>query len=205
MNTILYISSSPRGTESFSSQVATELLAELMDADPGARVVVRDLARDPLPHIDEDFVIATRSAAGARTDAQRALAARSDALVDELAAAETVVIAAPMINFSIPSTLKAWIDYVSRAGRTFSSSEAGPKGLMTGKKVFLVVARGGVYAGKPYDFQLPYLRHVLGFLGMTDVEVIDIEGTAFGPETAERAVAAGLRAAREIAGARRAA
>ena len=147
-----------------------------------------DLASEPLPHIDDDFVAAIRGPGGPQTDVQREIARRSDALVEELMAADTVVIAAPMINFTIPTTLKAWIDYVARAGRTFSFSESGPKGLVSGKRVFLVVARGGVYSDKAqYDFQLPYLRHVLAFLGMTDVEV-----TAFGPEAAERAVTAAL-------------
>ena len=207
MSTILYVTSSPRGTASASNQVAKELLGELQHADPGARLVVRDLARDQLPHIGEDFVAATRSAAGPQTDAERASAARSDALVDELAAADTVVIAAAMINFSIPSTLKTWIDHIARAGRTFSYSEAGPKGLMTGKKVFLVVARGGVYSGdkSAFDFQLPYLRAVLGFLGMTDVETVVVEGIAFGPEAAEKAVAGALVKARTVARARSAA
>jgi len=112
--------------------------------------------------------------------------------VDELIAADTVVIAAPMINFTVPSTLKAWI--------------SGPKGLVTGKRVFLVVARGGVYRdNKQFDFQLPYLLHVLAFLGMTDVEVINVEGIAFGPEAAERAVAAARAAVGTIALERRAA
>ncbi len=108
--------------------------------------------------------------------------------------ADIVVIAAGMINFTIPSTLKSWIDYVAHPGRTFSYSEAGPKGLATGKQVILVAATGGVYSDKrALDFQVPYLKHVLGFLGMTDVEVIDVEGTAFGPDAAEQAVAAASR------------
>ena len=114
--------------------------------NPGASVTVRDLAREPLPHIDDDFVAATRSPDGPQTERQRALLAQSDALVDELFAADVIVIAAPMINFTIPSTLKTWIDYVARAGRTFSYSEKGPQGLVTGKQVILVAARGGVYA-----------------------------------------------------------
>jgi len=159
--------------------------------DGNATVTTRDLAREPLPHIDDDFVAATKSAAGPQTDAQRAQLAVSDKLVDELLGADMVVIAAPMINFTIPSNLKTWIDYVARAGRTFSYSEKGPQGLVTGKQVILVVARGGVYSDKPaYDFQVPYLKNVLAFLGMTDVEVIEVEGTAFGPEVAEKAVAA---------------
>jgi FMN-dependent NADH-azoreductase len=188
---ILHITSSPRGEASYSNRVAAQVIAEVKGREGGATVTTRDLAREPLPHIDHDFVAATKSAAGPQTAAQRAQLAMSDKLVDELLAADMVVIAAPMINFTIPSNLKTWIDYVARAGRTFSYSEKGPQGLVTGKQVILVVARGGVYSDKPaFDFQVPYLKNVLAFLGMTDVEVIEVEGTAFGPEVAEKAVAA---------------
>jgi FMN-dependent NADH-azoreductase len=189
---ILHITSSARGSASYSNRVARKVLDELAAANPGATVTLRDLARDPLPHIDDDFVVATKSPEGPQTERQRALLARSDALVDELFAADVIVIAAPMINFTIPSTLKSWIDHVARAGRTFSYGAAGPQGLVTGKQVILIGARGGVYAdaGQALDFQLPYLKSVLGFLGMTDVTVLEVEGTAFGPDAAEQAVAA---------------
>ena len=189
---ILHVTSSPRGNASYSNRVAANVLDELRARDPGASVTVRDLARHPLPHIGDDFVAATRSPSGPQTDAQRTLLARSDELVDELFAADVIVIAAPMINFTIPSNLKAWIDYVARAGRTFRYSEKGPEGLVKGKQVILVAARGGVYAdaGKALDFQLPYLKSVLGFLGITDIEVLEVEGTAYGPDAAEKAVAA---------------
>ena len=188
---ILHLTSSARGNASYSNRVAAELIDEISARNPGAAVAVRDLARDPLPHIDDDFVAATKSPAGPQTERQRAQLAQSDALVDELLGSDVIVIAAPMINFTIPSNLKTWIDYVARAGRTFSYSEKGPQGLVTGKQVILVVARGGVYAGNPaLDFQVPYLKSVLGFLGMTDVEVVEVEGTGFGPEAAEKAVAA---------------
>jgi FMN-dependent NADH-azoreductase len=206
MSNILFVTSSPRRPSSYSNQVASALVEKLEAATPGAIVTVRDLAKEPLPHIDDEFVAAIRGPNGPQTDVQREIARRSDALVDELFAANTVVIAAPMINFTIPTTLKSWIDYVARAGRTFSCSESGPKGLVSGKRVFLVVARGGVYSNRAqFDFQLPYLRHVLAFLGMTDVEVIDIEGTAFGPEAAERAVTAALARVEAVALERRAA
>jgi FMN-dependent NADH-azoreductase len=188
---ILHLTSSPRGNASYSNRVAARVLDELRQRDPGASVTTRDLARDPLPHIDENFVAATRSAEGPQTATQRAQLALSDTLVDELLAADVVVIATPMINFTIPSNLKTWVDYVARAGRTFSYSEAGPKGLVTGKQVILVAARGGIYAGNPaLDFQVPYLKSVLAFLGMTDVDVLEVEGTAYGPEAAEKAVEA---------------
>jgi len=189
---ILHITSSSRGSASYSNRVADQVIAELASRNPGATIVTRNVAADPLPHIDDDFVAATRSPQGPQTERQRALLAKSDALVDELFAADIVVIAAPMINFTIPSSLKAWIDYVARPGRTFSYSEAGPKGLVTGKQVIIVGARGGVYADamKPLDFQLPYLKSALGFLGMTDVHALEVDGTAYGPEIADKAVEA---------------
>ena len=188
---VLHVSSSSRGSASYSNRVAQNVLDELRAREPDATVTVRDLARDPLPHIGDEFVAAIRSPNGAENDEQRALLAQSDALIDELFAADLVVIGAPMINFTIPTNLKAWIDYVARAGRTFSYSEKGPQGLVTGKHVIVVAARGGVYAdGNALDFQLPYLKSVLGFLGMTDVTVLEVEGTAFGPDVAEKAVAA---------------
>jgi FMN-dependent NADH-azoreductase len=190
---ILHVTSSPRGSASYSNRVAANVLDELTARNSGATVTVRDLARDPLPHIGDDFVAATRGPNGPQTDAQRALLARSDELVDELFAADVIVIAAPMINFTIPSNLKAWIDFVARAGRTFRYSEKGPEGLVKGKQVIIVAARGGVYSQGPanaLDFQVPYLKSVLGFIGLTDVEVIEVEGTAYGPEAAEKAVAA---------------
>ena len=189
---VLYVASSSRGSASYSNRVAQNVLDELRTRNPDATVTVRDLARAPLPHIGDDFVAAIRSPDGPQTDGQRVQLAQSDALVDELFAADVIVIAAPMINFTIPSNLKTWIDYVARAGRTFSYSEKGPQGLVTGKQVIVVAARGGVYsdAGKALDFQLPYLKSVLGFLGMTAVEVLEVEGTGYGPEAAEKAVAA---------------
>jgi FMN-dependent NADH-azoreductase len=165
MSRILHVSSSPRGSASYSNKVAARVIRELQQANPQATVTVRDLAQDPLPHVDVDFVAATRSADGPRTDRQRAILAQSDALVDELLAADIIVIAAPMINFSVATTLKSWFDYIARAGRTFSYSEAGPKGLVTGKRVIVVSASGGIYSGEhaAIDFQVSYLRHVLAF------------------------------------------
>src|SRR5207253_6214707 len=167
---------------------------------PSARLIVRDLAHDPLPHIDDDFVTATRGADGPKTDRQRALVAQSDALIDELLGADVIVIAAPMINFSVSTTLKSWFDYVARAGRTFSYGETGPQGLVTGKRVIIVSASGGIYSGDmaAFDFQVPWLRSMLGFLGMTDVEVIRVEGTALGPQAAEQALVRAATQAHEV-------
>jgi len=203
MSHILLVTSSPRGAASYSNRVAAQLLSVLQQTDAGATFTVRDLAGDPLPPIDEDFLAATRSPEGPQTEQQRAVAARSDALVDELLAADVVVVASPMINFTVPSALKTWIDYICRAGRTFRYSESGPKGLATGKRVFLIVARGGFYstgANQAADFQVPYLTHLLAFLGMTDVNVVAIEGTGFGPEAAEKAVAGAVAQVRALVG-----
>ncbi|WP_225771377.1 FMN-dependent NADH-azoreductase [Inquilinus sp. Marseille-Q2685] len=195
MSRILFVTSSPRGAASLSTKVATALVDRLQTQSPGAVIVRRDLAAQPLPHIGKDFLAAQALPAEARSPAQQAALALSDTLVQELFAADVVVIASAMINFGLASTLKSWFDYLLRAGVTFRYGEAGPEGLVTGKTVYLVEARGGVYSDgpyKPFDFQEPYLRHLLGFIGLTDVESIAVEGVAFGPEAAEKAVIGAL-------------
>jgi FMN-dependent NADH-azoreductase len=202
MNEILCVTSSPRGDTSYSNLVAARVLREIRAVQPHANVTIRDLAHNPLPHIDDDFVTATRSVAGARTERQRALLDQSDILVNELIDADTIVIASAMINFGVPSTLKTWIDYVSRPGRTFEYTELGEQGLLKGRKAVLVLARGGVYSGplNGRDHQESYLRTVLNFLGITDIETIVIEGVALGPEAAEKALELGLRRAGAVVG-----
>lgn len=195
MSKILLVLSSPRGEASHSTRVARELVGSLAASDPAADVTVRDLAAEPLPLLDGGLLAALGTEAAARTPEQAEAVAQSDSLVAELFAADTIVIASAMINFAPTSTLKTWFDHLLRAGVTFRYDESGPHGLVTGKKAYLVVAQGGVYSqgpAKPFDFQVPYLRHVLGFMGITDVEVIAIEGIAFGPEMAEKAVQAAL-------------
>jgi FMN-dependent NADH-azoreductase len=195
MPRILFIASSPRGADSLSTKVG-QALVERLAAAAGAAVIRRDLDAEKLPHLDVALIRAQATAPEARSAEQRAALALSDTLVGELMAADVVVIASAMINFAVTSTLKAWIDYVTRAGVTFRYSDDGkPEGLLTAKKVYLVEARGGVYSQGPQkaaDFQEPYLRHMLGFLGMTDIEAIPVEGIAFGPEAAEKSVAAAL-------------
>ena len=192
MNHILLVISSPRREDSYSTKVATKLAGRLGSATPGATLSVRDLAREPLPHIGEDFVAGLATPAEHRSPEQHAEIGRSDAVVDELLAADIVIIASPMINFGVPSTLKAWIDHLARAGRTFRYTENGAEGLVRGKKVYLVEARGGIYsegAMRAYNFQETYMRTALGFLGLDDIDVIAVEGVAFGAETAEKALA----------------
>ena len=203
MRQILCLTSSPRRDTSYSNLVAARLLKELRIVHPDAGITIRDLAGHPLPHIDDDFVTATRSVAGARTPRQRALVEQSDILVDELLAADTIVIASGMINFGIPSTLKTWVDYICRPGRTFRYTEHGSKGLLGGRRAILVLARGGIYSGGPLkasEHDESYLRSVLNYLGIKDIQTIAIEGVALGPEEAERAVDAAIRRAAPVAG-----
>jgi FMN-dependent NADH-azoreductase len=199
-NTLLLLSS-PRGAASLSTRIATAL-ADRLAAAPGSKVQVHDLAADPLPHIDPDYTEGRMLPPDQRSVGQARAVARAEALLDELNAADVVVIASSMINFGPSSILKAWLDYVVWPGRTVGYSETGPKGLLTGKKVYLVLASGGIYsagASAPHDFQTPYLKYVLGVIGLTDVEVIRVEGQAYGPEAAEKAISAALGKVAEVA------
>lgn len=204
MSSILHISGSTRGEASLSGRVAREFVNSLLARRPGTTLVERDLHSNPLPHIGSDFSTAIRLAADERTEAQATSIAISDAVVSELLAADTLVISTGFINFGISSILKSWIDHVARAGLTFRYTENGPEGLVKGKKAYLVIASGGVYSSGPAasaDFAEPYLRAVLGFLGITDIETIRVEGVAYGPEAAEKAIAEAETRARDLAAA----
>jgi FMN-dependent NADH-azoreductase len=195
MATILHINSSVRNHGSLSRQLTGEFLAKWQAANPADMVVERDLAAVPVPHLTEQMMGAFFTPADQRSPEQAQTVQLSDTLVDELLAADVIVIGAPMYNFSVSSTLKAWIDHVARAGRTFQYSAAGVVGLATGKRVFIVTATGGVYSEGPsqsFDFLATYLRSVLGFMGMTDVTFIRAEGLAMGDD----AVAATLSKSR---------
>ena len=201
MSSILLLTSSPR-PDSLSTKIATELAEKIKTNNPGKTLVHRDLAADNLPHIDGPFTAAIRMPADARTPEQQELVKVSDALVDELLAADTLVIGTGLINFNIYSSLKTWIDNIARAGRTFTYTETGPKGLVTGKKAYIVLASGGVYSegpAAPLNHAVPYLKSVLAFIGITDVETVYIEGVAFGPEAAEKAIGAAQARASELA------
>lgn len=199
MSNILLVTSSPRGAASYSTQIAAELADALQQASPASQLTVRDLVADPLPHIVPDYATGIYTPADKRTAAQAELVGVSDRAVDELFAADHIVLATGLINFSISSTLKSWVDHISRSGRTFAYGADGPRGLVTGKKVYIVLASGGVYSEGPaavLDFAVPYLKSVLAFNGMTDVEVIRVEGTGMG----EDAVSAALAKARQRIG-----
>ncbi|HEF4773806.1 FMN-dependent NADH-azoreductase [Burkholderia multivorans] len=194
MTTILQINSAARSQGAQSTLLSNELTAKLQQSHPGAKVVVRDLLADGLPHLDESVLGAFFTPAENRSAEQNAIVAKSDALIAELQAADIVVIGAPMYNFGISSQLKTYFDWIARAGVTFRYTENGPEGLIKGKKVYVVSARGGKYAGTPHDSQTPYLRSFLGFVGMTDVSFIYAEGLNMGPE-AQSAALAGAREA----------
>ena len=201
MSSILLLTSSPRA-ESLSTTIAADLAEKIKNQHPGSVVVRRNLVANPLPHIDDLFTAAIRKPAEARTAQEAEAVKTSDALVDELLAADTLVIGTGLINFNIYSSLKSWIDNVARAGRTFRYTENGPVGLATVKKVYIVLASGGVYSQGPaasLNHAVPYLKSVFGFLGVTDIETIYVEGLAFGPEAAEKAIGAAKARAEELA------
>ena len=189
---ILQINSSARswanGQGSQSTRLANELVAELRAANPAAALTVRDLTANPHPHLDEAALGALFTPADKRSDDQHARVALDTALIAELQAADVIVIGVPMVNFGITSQLKNWIDAIAKAGVTFKYGATGPVGLVTGKKVFAVLTRGGVYRDQPGDTQVPYLRMMLGFLGMTDVEFVYAEGLAMGPDSEAKAL-----------------
>ncbi|UWQ62844.1 NAD(P)H-dependent oxidoreductase [Leisingera caerulea] len=165
--TVLHIDSSAR----IEGSVTRDLSAQIVSRLGAGQVIRRDLAT-PLPLLDGAWVGANFTPADQRTNEQKQLLALSDSLVEELKQADTIVIGAPVYNFSVPSTLKAWIDLVARVGLTFQYTENGPIGLLEGKCAIIVMASGGTQAGSDIDFATTYLRHVLGFIGITDVEVV---------------------------------
>jgi FMN-dependent NADH-azoreductase len=201
MSSILLLTSSPR-VDSLSTSVAADLAEKIKAQNPGQTIIHRNLAATPLPHIDDLFTASIRKPTEERTAEEAEAVKVSDALVDELLAADTLVIGTGLINFNIYSSLKAWIDNVARAGRTFKYGENGPVGLATGKKAYIVLASGGVYSSgpaAPLNHAVPYLKSVLGFIGITDVETVYVEGLAFGPEAADKAIGAAKARAEELA------
>ena len=189
MKTILQLNTSILSNEGQSTRLATEFVAAL-DA---SEVIVRDLAQEPVPHLDAERFGAFITPNEKRTEKQKLLVAYSDRLIGEIRSADTLVLGLPMYNFGVPSTLKAWFDQIARAGVTFRYTEKGPVGLLTGKKAVVFAARGGQYAGTPADTQTPYVRDFLAFLGITDVEFVYAEGLAI----SEASKTASLAKARE--------
>ena len=187
---ILQINSSARRDASHSTALASKLVARLREVDPEAGVTVRDLAVTPHPVLDEDVLGALFTPEAQRTPAQAARVRLDDALIAEVKAADVIVLGVPMYNFGVPAQLKNWIDAISRAQVTFRYTANGPEGLLKGKKVYVALTRGGKYRNTPADTQVPYLKTVFAFLGMTDVHFVYAEGLAMGPESEQSGLAA---------------
>ena len=185
MPTLLKIQSSLSGDDSQSSQLAARYARQWLARHPGGRVVTRDLSRDPVPHLTGERFAALAARPESRSTSQQAIVAESDALVDELKTADVVLLAVPMHNFSVPSTLRAYFDHIARAGVTFRYTAEGPQGLLTGKHAVLLVTRGGFYP-EGADLQVPYLKQFLRFVGITDVEVVVAEGLAISEQSREQ-------------------
>jgi len=186
---ILQVNASARRDGSNSTRIANTIVARLHSANPGAKHTVRDLAAASHPVLDEAALGALFTPANQRSPEQAARVALDDALIAEIQAHDTIVLGVPMYNFGNSVQLKSWIDAISRAGVTFRYTESGPEGLLKGKKVYVALARGGLYRGTGNDHQVAHLKTVLGFLGMTDVTFIYAEGLAMGPEATEKGFA----------------
>ncbi|MDR3367669.1 NAD(P)H-dependent oxidoreductase [Rhodoferax sp.] len=186
---ILQINASARREGANSTRVANSVTARLQAANPGATLTLRDLAATPHPVLDEAALGALFTPADKRDAEQAGRVALDDALIAEIQAHDTIVLGVPMYNFGVPVQLKSWIDAIARSGVTFRYTANGPEGLLTGKTVYVALARGGLYRDTAHDSQVPYLKSVLGFLGMTDVHFIYAEGLAMGAEAAEKAFA----------------
>src|SRR5882762_6780488 len=197
MTTLLQINASINHDNGQSSQLANQFVAAFRTRTPDAKIVVRNVAAaDPVPHLNAERFGAFITKPEERSTAQQAVVAYSDTLINELKQADVIVLGLPMYNFGLPSQLKAYFDHVARIGVTFEYTEKGPVGKLTGKKVYVFAARGGVYEGTPMDTQTSYVRDFLRFLGMSDVEFIYAEGLHLGPESKEESLA---KAVAEIA------
>lgn len=172
MTNILYITASIRSDEESVSRGLGNALVEKLAGQTGASVTKRDLATNDIPHLTAERFAANLTPVADRTAEQAELTAYADELIAELQAADTIVIATPIYNFSAPATLKAWADLVARAGTTFKYTETGPVGLLTGKKAYLAIASGGTTVGSEIDFMSPWLKFFLGFLGISDIEIV---------------------------------
>jgi FMN-dependent NADH-azoreductase len=188
MKTLLQLNASIFSTAGQSSLLADQFVAAWHAANPDAAIIIRDLARDPVPHLDAGRFQSFLAKPEQRNAEQQAVVDYSDGLIDEIKRADGIVLGLPMYNFGVPSTLKAYFDHIARSGVTFRYTEKGPVGLLTGKKVYVFAARGGLYAGTPLDTQTSYVRNFLGFLGINDVEFIYAEGLAVSDPSKQAAI-----------------
>ena len=180
MQTLLQLNSSLYTSDGQSSRLANQFVATWRQNHPDAHVIVRDLANDPIPHLDAESVTAFFTPPEVRNAAQQKLIILSDKLINELQQADILVIGLPMYNFGIPSTLKAYFDQIARAGVTFRYTENGPVGLLNGKSAIVFATRGGQYAGTPLDTQTGFVRNFLNFLGIKNIEIVYAEGLNMG-------------------------
>ena len=194
---ILQIKSSVFSANGQSSRLADEFVAQLRDQHPDTQLTQRDLVSDPVPHLDGARAGAFFAKPEERSAEQRAVIAYSDALIDELRRADVLVLGLPMYNFGVPSQLKAWFDHLARAGETFKYTDKGPVGLLTGKKAYVFVTRGGVYGDNHAQTQL--VRQFLGFIGITDVEFVYAEGLAISPESRNNSLIAAQSRSQRLA------
>jgi FMN-dependent NADH-azoreductase len=194
MKKILNVISSARGTASNSTQLVNAIAEKLISRYPGSTVKLRDLVEHHYPHLEESHVNAFHAPAESATPEHREAILHSNEAIEEVFEADIIVIGVPIYNFHIPSALKAWLDHLVRAGKTFSFGSGYPEGLVKDKKAYLAIASGGVYSDGPmksYDFAEPYLRMILGFIGITDVTTFRVEGTNM-PDLKEMALQKGI-------------
>lgn len=189
MKTLLQINSSLHSSQGESSRLADRYAASWRRRNPQGRVIVRDFATDNVPHLTAEAFTAFGLPAEQRDGAQALAVAYSDQLIGELQRADEIAIALPMYNFGVPSMLKAWFDHVARAGVTFRYTGSGPVGLLTGKRAVVFATRGGKYAGTPSDTQTPWVRQILSFIGIDEVEFVYAEGLAYGAAAREASLA----------------
>ena len=194
---ILQVKSSVFSGNGQSSRLADEFLALLAEQHPAAEIVERDLAADPVPHLDGARAAALFAKPEERTAEQRAIVADSDALIDELRRADVLVLGLPMYNFGVPSQLKAWFDHIARAGETFKYTDKGSVGLLTGKKAYVFAARGGLYGDN--HSQTQFVRQFLEFIGIADIEFVYADGLAIGADSRNKSIAAARGEARRLA------
>ncbi|QEC77518.1 FMN-dependent NADH-azoreductase [Mucilaginibacter ginsenosidivorax] len=181
MKKILHIISSPRGAASLSIQLGNAIIKQLIGKYPGSIVHENNLVNEQFPHLEEAQIASFFTPAQSRTPENILAAKHSDDAIDEIREADIIVIGAPVYNFGIPSALKAWIDHIVRSGVTFKYDQNGAAGLINGKKIYIAMASGGIYSDgpmKPFDFVEPYLKHIFSFIGISDITVFRVEGSA---------------------------
>jgi FMN-dependent NADH-azoreductase len=181
MPTLLHIDASPRGDFSISRQLSSAAVNLWKRKNPQGRIIKRDLTKTDMTFVDLDWILGSFNAPDQQTESHKSALAISDQLISEVLEADEIIIGTPMYNFAVPAVLKAWIDHIVRAGKTFRYTASGAEGLAKGRKVLVTVASGGTYDEASglaaYDYEVPYLRHILGFIGITDVTVVHAGGT----------------------------